>query len=71
MKGSIVKRSKTSWSLVIDQGRDPEGRAQAEVDPLRGLTGVVPAREHQARAGRARETAPPDGGRNVSSTRRD
>ena len=26
MKGSIVKRSKTSWSLVVDQGRDPEGR---------------------------------------------
>jgi integrase len=26
MRGSIVKRSKTSWSLVIDQGRDPNGR---------------------------------------------
>ena len=26
MRGSIVKRSKTSWSLVVDQGRDPSGK---------------------------------------------
>src|SRR5436190_7542675 len=26
MKGSIIKRSKTSWALVVDQGRDANGK---------------------------------------------
>ena len=26
MRGSIVKRSKTSWALVVDQGRDATGK---------------------------------------------
>ena len=26
MRGSIIKRSRTSWALVIDQGRDASGK---------------------------------------------
>jgi integrase len=30
MRGSIIKRSKTSWSLVIDQGRDPNTKKRKQ-----------------------------------------
>lgn len=49
MRGSIVKRSKTSWSLVIDQGRDASGRRKQKWVRFE-VPRNVPAREAHKQA---------------------